>query len=161
MLAALRTLEIKGVFDAANEPPETLMTALRAVAQGSRYWSQTLVDFLQEMSSTSTGLFRLLTAFEQVVLSIIGDGCDDNVAARKLGISPSTVSTVRRELHRKLGVQHRGELVRAAAQHGFVRFTPGGVIRPGFALLCAGYHARKPRRTDAGKDEPALEFAAH
>ena len=161
LLAALRTLEIKGVFDAANELPEAFMVALRAVGAGSRYWSQSFVDLLQQIGSTSTGLFRLLTAFEQVVLSIIGDGCDDNVAAQKLGISPSTVSTVRRELHRKLGVQHRGELVRAAAQHGFVRFTPAGVVRPGFALLCAGYHARKPRRPELGAEAAAIEFVAH
>ena len=67
-----------------------------------------------------------------------------------LGLSPSTVSTVRRELHRKLGVQHRGDLVRAAAQSGFVHFTPTGVVRPGFALLSASYHPRKTHEPETG-----------
>jgi hypothetical protein len=77
---------------------------------------------------------------------MIGDGSDDTTAAQKLKVSPATIGTVRRHLHRKLCVQHRGDLVRAAVQHGFVRFTPVGVVRPGFAILSAAYQARKPRR---------------
>ena len=145
VLRALRTLEVDGVFDSATDSTDAFLVALRTVAEGSRYWSQTILDQMEREGSPSNALFRMLTGFEQVVLSIIGDGCDDIVAARTLGVSPSTVSTVRRELHRKLHVQHRGELVRAAAQNGFVRFTASGVVRPGFALLRAGY-APKPRR---------------
>jgi DNA-binding NarL/FixJ family response regulator len=143
ILAALRSLSVHGVFDSATESMEEFLTALRAVADGVGYWSQTILDQMHRTKLCSTALFRVLTAFEQVVLSVIGDGCDDSAAAQTLGMRPSTISTVRRELHRKLGVQHRGELVRFAAQHGFVRFTPTGVERPGFALLRAGYQSRK------------------
>jgi DNA-binding NarL/FixJ family response regulator len=137
VLSALRTLPIQGVLDSSIDPPERLVFALGLIATGGRYWSPNLVQRLQEFHLGPNSLFRLLTAAEQLVLSIIGDGCDDVAAAEKLGLSPSTVSTVRRELHRKLGVQHRGELVRVAAQNGFVRFTPTGVVRPGFAMLAA------------------------
>jgi DNA-binding CsgD family transcriptional regulator len=102
------------------------------------------------MGSTPAARFRQLTAFEQVVLSVVGDGCDDIEAARRLSLSPATISTVRRGLHRKLHVQHRGELVRLAAQAGFVRFTPEGVERPGFGLLTAAYHPRDPKRCAPG-----------
>lgn len=145
ILAALRSLSVHGVFDSTAESMEQFQVALRAVADGMDYWSQTILQQMQQTGSCSTALFRLLSAFEQVVLSVIGDGCDDASAAQTLGMTPSTICTVRRELHRKLGVQHRGELVRYAAQHGFVRFTPNGVERPGFALLRAGYQPRKPR----------------
>jgi DNA-binding NarL/FixJ family response regulator len=148
-LTALRTLAVHGVFDSAHEAPDALPAALRLIAGGSRYWSPTILEHLQRVTGTSTALFRLLTRFEEMVLTVIGDGSDDSVAAAELGLSPSTVSTVRRELHRKLGVQHRGELVRVAAQHGFVRFTPAGVVRPGFALLSAAYLAKKPKRPAA------------
>lgn len=146
MLAALRALSVDGVFDSAIEPPDQFMTALQAIANGKRYWSQTILDHMHRVGSGSTALFRLLTAFEHLVLSVIGDGCDNAVAARELNLSPATVSTVRRELHRKLGVQHRGELVRVAAQHGFVRFTSGGVVRPGFAMMREAYQARRAKR---------------
>lgn len=159
ILRALRTLGVDGVFDSATESTDAFLLALRTVAEGSLYWSQSILDRMQREGSPSDALFRMLTGFEQIVLSIIGDGCDDAVAARTLGVSPSTVSTVRRELHRKLHVQHRGELVRAAAQNGFVRFTASGVVRPGFDLLRAGY-ARKPRRARsiAGAQGPSLSL---
>ncbi len=146
VLAALRSLAVEGAFDSANGTAEELTIALKNVSAGRRYWSQTIIDHMHRVGSASDALFRLLTNFEQVVLSVIGDGCDNTVAAQKLNLSPATVSTVRRELHRKLGVQHRGELVRVAAQHGFVRFTSSGVVRPGFALMCAAYQARRPKR---------------
>jgi DNA-binding NarL/FixJ family response regulator len=149
VLAALRGLAIDGVFDSASELPGAFVTALRTISNGGRYWSQSLLDHMHRIGSSSTALFRLLTVFEQVVLSVIGDGCDNNVAARALKLSPATVSTVRRELHRKLGVQHRGELVRVAAQHGFVRFTSAGVVRPGFGIMCAAYHARRAKREES------------
>lgn len=149
VLAALRGLAIDGVFDSATERPGEFVTALRAIANGDRYWSQSVIDHMHRVGSASTALFRLLTVFEQVVLSVIGDGCDNTVAARALKLSPATVSTVRRELHRKLGVQHRGELVRIAAQHGFVRFTSAGVVRPGFGIMCAAYQARRAKRAES------------
>jgi DNA-binding NarL/FixJ family response regulator len=149
VLAALRGLAIDGVFDSASEPPAEFVTALRAISAGGRYWSQSVLDHMHRTGASSTALFRLLTVFEQVVLSVIGDGCDNTVAARTLKLSPATVSTVRRELHRKLGVQHRGELVRIAAQHGFVRFTAAGVVRPGFGIMCAAYEARRAQRAES------------
>lgn len=147
--AALRTLPIDGAFDSAEETPAAFVEALRAVVDGARYWSPSITRQLQRLAAAPTALFRMLTDFEQVVLSVIGDGCDDAEAAEELGLSPATISTVRRGLHRKLGVQHRGELVRIAAQKGFVRFTPDGVERPGFALLAAGYHPRYHKRRGA------------
>jgi DNA-binding NarL/FixJ family response regulator len=152
VLAALRGLAIDGVFDSSTERPGELVTALRAISTGGRYWSQSALDHMHHVGSGSTAIFRLLTSFEQVVLSVIGDGCDNTVAARTLKLSPATVSTVRRELHRKLGVQHRGELVRIAAQHGFVRFTAAGVIRPGFGIMCAAYQERRTKRSTPGSD---------
>lgn len=147
MMDALRRLGITGVFDSSAERPGELSEALRIVGSGGHYWSPTLIDFMTHSRIKSPPLSYLLTAGEQVILSIVGDGSDDITAARQLGISPATVSTVRRDLHRKLGVQHRGELIRIAAQNGYVQFTPNGVIRPGFALFSAEYYARRSRRT--------------
>jgi DNA-binding NarL/FixJ family response regulator len=150
VVAALRMLPIQGVFDSSTDPPEQLMAAMRLVATGNRYWSPSVMDRVQHHHLAPSSIFRRLTPTEQLVLSVVGDGCDDISASRQLGLSPATVTTVRRKLHRKLGVQHRGELVRIAAQNGFVRFTPEGVTRPGFSMLTAAYHARKTRHaTDA------------
>ncbi len=154
-LSALRTLGIAGVFDARNEPPNNLIMALGAVAHGCRYWSASILDLIHRDKNGARALSRILTAFEQLVLAVIGDGCDDQAAAQILGVSPATICTVRRDLHRKLRVQHRGALVRTAAQYGFVRFTPNGVVRPGFALLAAAYRPKKTKhaKTAAGNGQ--------
>jgi DNA-binding NarL/FixJ family response regulator len=150
LIAALRTLPVQGLFDAANDDPLNFITALRTVAAGGRYWSPNILRRFSDPGPVGPdALSRILTLFEQVVLSVVGGGCDDATAARELGLSPFTISTVRRHLHRKLGVQHRGELVRIAAQYGYVRFTPAGVVRPGFGMLAASYQAKKRK---AGED---------
>lgn len=150
-LSALRTLAVEGVFDAATEEPGAFRPALERVLTGQRSWSPSVQGQLRQISAAPTALFRLLTDFEQLVLSVIGAGCDDDEAAELLRLSPATISSVRRDLHRKLGVQHRGALIRMAAQKGYVRFTPDGVERPGFALFAAAYRPRQPRRRT---DEP-------
>jgi DNA-binding NarL/FixJ family response regulator len=157
LLAALRTLPVDGVFDAMGEAPEAFGEAVAATVSGLRYWSPGVIQRLQQLAAKPTALFRLLTDFEQLALSVIGGGCDDDEAADLLQLSPATISSVRRDLHRKLGVQHRGALVRIAAQTGFVRFTPEGVERPGFSLLAAAYHPRhgKRRPQDIPQGAPA------
>ena len=155
MLAALRSFSVAGVFDTASEPPDNFRQALRKVAVGGRYWSATTVNSMESAGAGPHTVLRQLSISEQMVLSVVGDGSDDATAARILEVSPMTVGAIRRELHRKLHVQHRGELVRAAAQFGFVRFTPEGVFRPGFALLTAAYHRRKGKPLHAEVLEPA------
>lgn len=162
MLSALRTLSVEGVFDSNSEAPEQLLEAVRMVSLGLRYWSTTVIDFIRHGGAGPQVVSRFLTEFEQIVLSVIGDGSDDLTASRVLGLSPATVCTVRRELHRKLGVQHRGALVRVAAQYGFVRFTPFGVVRPGFQLLAAAYRPRKRKTARCGdnkKTQPLFQRA--
>jgi DNA-binding NarL/FixJ family response regulator len=146
VLTALRTLRVEGVYDTAEDVPAAFRTALQEVAEGRRYWSPSLLNLMASADSAVSAILRKLTAFEQVVLSVIGDGCDDDAAARRLELCRSTITTVRRQIHRKLGIQHRGQLVRLAAQNGFVRFTPAGVIRPAFSLLCAAYEQRRTKR---------------
>lgn len=158
-LGVLRALDINGAFDSAMEAPEAFSDALRMVAAGGRYWSPSILRRLKE-GGDATVCLRCLTTLEQLVLSAIGDGTDDPTAAIALSLSPSTVSTVRRDLHRKLGVQHRGELVKIAAQLGFVRFTSAGVIRPGFTSSLAAYHARRHRRTVAAQSCGGCDIAA-
>jgi len=144
VVMALRALAVPGAFDPASEEIAGLARALLAVVEGGGYWSPSLLQQARECLSPR-GIGRLLTPTEQLVFSVIGDGSDDETAARCLGVKAGMVLVVRRELHRKLRVQHRGELLRAAIQHGFVRITAAGSIRPGFRMLEAACLARKGR----------------
>ena len=156
LLSALRSLPIHGVFDSAVEHPEQFLLAIQAVAQRDQYWSRSILDRIRSDSANGSSFSRLLTVSEQLILSVIGGGSDNVAAAIELGLSPATVSSVRRDLHRKLGVQHRGELMRIAAQTGFVQFTPLGVVRPGFSILTAEHQARKSKRGSGTSTEPGV-----
>jgi len=150
-LESVRAMPVDGVFDSSSGELEEFERALRSVISGRPYWSASVLACLSRQSAPSRSICRLLTPVEQLVLAVIGDGSDDRAAAQRLGLRSSSIHSVRRELHRKLGAKHKGELVRLAVQHGFVRFTPEGVVRPGFALLTA---ACSPRREGRERDIP-------
>ena len=73
-----------------------------------------------------------LTDKEQMVLSVIGDGSDDQQAGEKLALSPHTVNTHRKAVMGKLGLHHKGQLMLYALQQGYVQITPNGIYHPGF-----------------------------
>jgi DNA-binding NarL/FixJ family response regulator len=136
-LAVLKGLPIHGIFDPMSEGHDRLELAIRTVSEDGYYWSATVLERLRQRVTPSSYMERLLSPTEQLVLAVVGDGSDDNEASMRLNLSPATIHSVRRELHRKLGVRHKGELMRVAVQHGYVRFTADGVQRPGFSGLLA------------------------
>lgn len=141
VLERLRALPVAGIFDSSGESAPMLALALRTVAAGRTYWSKSVLEGLDVGLASAHRICRCLTLTEQLVLSVIGDGSDDAAAAGRLGLKPSAVQSVRRNLHHKLGVQQKGDLIRFAAQHDYVRFTAEGVVRPGFAQLLAEWQA--------------------
>lgn len=79
------------------------------------------------------------------LLGAIHEGADNASVACALGVSEHTVGTMRRNLHHKLKLRHKGDVVRFAMENGFVRFSRGTLSLPGFAHLRAVYHSRRPR----------------
>lgn len=142
LLTTLRVLPIGGVFDPDSEGLPELEGALRTVMNGRAYWSRAVIERLSAEGAAPAHC-RLLSPTEQLVFAMIGDGCDDSTAGRHLDRSAATVQTVRRALHTKLCVQHKGDLVRLAVQYGFVEFTPDGVCRPGLASLLEACKRRR------------------
>lgn len=132
VLEQLAQAPIRGVCDAQADIDE-FSRALVAVADGGQYWTSTVRAALDRGRSV---LSRVdLTPTERLVLAVIGAGADDTLAADELQMAPSTVASVRKQLHRKLGVQHRGALMQRAHEYGVVIINSGRVIRPGFSAL--------------------------
>jgi DNA-binding NarL/FixJ family response regulator len=146
LLASLRKLPVECVFDSANEELGDFDRALHSVNTGQTYWSTSLVaESQRQFHSANTG-WRHLTPREQLVFSAIADGSDDTEAGLALGLHPASILSVRKELHTKLGIRHRGELIRRAAHYGMLKLSSAGVIRPAFAMLKAacGSGTRRP-----------------
>lgn len=137
LLSLLQVLNVNGVFDPSSEDLVRFRHAVSEIDGGGRYWSPSITGRLSEIAHRNRLSTDSLTPTEELVLTVIGDGCDDNDAARLLGMSSATVQTVRRNIHRKLGVPQRGKLVSAASQLAYVRFTDTGIIRSGLAITAA------------------------
>lgn len=125
----LRGIRYDGIYDGHAEGLENLPAALQQVIQRRLYVSPTMVEHLKRPKNIT---LDALTEKEQVVLSVIGDGSDDQQAAQRLGISPHTVNTHRKSIMAKLRLHHKGQLVVQALQLGYVWVTPGKISYPGF-----------------------------
>jgi DNA-binding NarL/FixJ family response regulator len=131
----LRTIRYDGIYDGFVEGLGNLRTALEQVMSGELYVSPT---FAQHLKKPKNITLDALTDREQMVLSVIGDGSDDQQAADLLRLTPRTVNTHRKTIMRKLALNHKGQLMLYALQQGYVRVTPNGIYHPGFQRRIRG-----------------------
>ncbi|MFT3784177.1 MAG: response regulator transcription factor [Nibricoccus sp.] len=128
-LCLLREVRYNGLFDVKAEGLTHLHTALQRVIEREIYISPTFAPHVKRPKNIT---LDALTDKEEMVLSVIGDGSDDQQAAGRLGLSPHTINTHRKAIMGKLGLHQKGELMCYAVQKGYVHITPEGVLRPGF-----------------------------
>lgn len=135
ILSVLREMTLDGLFDPVESGLDDLSIALDCAISGGYYLSPSFHALLHSVETSAVELIRNLTPKEQLVMGAIGDGSDDAEAANRLNMSTAAVRSHRKRLHAKLGISHRGELMRIAFTHGFVRVVNGEIVRPGFASL--------------------------
>jgi two-component system, NarL family, response regulator NreC len=97
---------------------EDLAGAIYAAAQGNEYLSAPVARRLAALRQARTG--GRLTVREAEVLRLIALGHTNTEIARQLGVSARTVETHRANVHGKLGVRTRAELVRYALRCGLL-----------------------------------------
>ena len=136
----LRELRYNGIFDVKLDGYRDFSKALELVLDGKSYVSE---SFLPHMKPRRRLTLDELTEKEAMVLSAIGDGSDDQQAARRLNLSPRTVNTHRKAIMAKLRLHHKGQLMCYALQTGFVHITPEGIYHPGFQRLIKGLASAK------------------
>jgi len=122
-LHAARVLKAGGAgyLNKASAPQE-LARAVRKVAGGGRYVSAALAEMLaSELSGDATGLpHEQLSDREYRVMWLLASGRQVNEIARELLLRPSTVSTYRTRVFRKLRLRNNAELVQYAVRHQLV-----------------------------------------
>ena len=97
---------------------EELPAAVRAAARGEEFVSPRVAARLDALHRALTE--DALSAREVEVLRLIALGHTSVEIARKLHLSPRTVETHRANVHRKLGLATRAELVRYALRRGLL-----------------------------------------
>ena len=105
-------------FVAKDLADEELPRAMRAAARGEEFVSPRTAARLNALQRSLTG--DALSPREVEVLRLIALGHTSVEIARKLHLSPRTVETHRANVHRKLGLATRAELVRYALRRGLL-----------------------------------------
>jgi two-component system, NarL family, response regulator NreC len=98
-----------------------VVDAIRAVHNGGRYLSRTLVDSVIDQfvsSTTPADLLGCLSSRERQVLQLLAEGRNTGEIAAALSLSPKTVETYRARMKEKLGIHDLAGLVRFAIQQG-------------------------------------------
>ena len=108
-----------------TQSPESLIEAIRAVAQGNTFFGPVFTRVKQEYLSQPTAFQKILSGREQEILRGVAAGWDDDRIGTKLGISPATVEAHRKHIRQKLGVHNDRGLLAYARKWGLDVQTTG------------------------------------
>jgi DNA-binding NarL/FixJ family response regulator len=103
--------------------PAELITAIRTIAQGRKYVTQTLAERLATLlEPDATQLpHEKLSDREYQVMCLLGTGKTISEIAAELALSVKTVSTYRVRILEKLNLSNTAEIVRYAIQRGLIQ----------------------------------------
>ena len=121
---AKRTLKIGASGYLTKESaPEELITAIRKIASGRKYISETLAEKLaQDLDETAEKpLQDLLSDREFQVMKMMAAGKSQTDIAAELSISVSTINTYRSRILEKLNLKSNAELIRFAYQNNLIK----------------------------------------
>jgi len=121
---AMRSLQAGAAgYLTKDHSPEQLVHAIRRVARGGRYVSESMAERLAGM--VDGGLARApheqLSDREFEVLRTLGSGMMVKDVAAQLRQSSKTVSTYRTRLLEKMGLESKADLVRYVVAHGLLK----------------------------------------
>ena len=102
--------------------PSELLTAVRRIASGRRYITESMADRLAQELSTNQDKppHEFLSDREYQVLCLLGSGKSVKEIAFELSLTPATVATYRARVLSKLSLSSTVELVRYALEHKLI-----------------------------------------
>jgi two-component system response regulator NreC len=121
-----RSLEanVSAFVDKCSQPIEVVGEAIAAVAAGRTFFSPVVARAKARLRDDPNAFTKLLSLREQEILRLLGEGmANDDVAAR-VGVSPQTIHSYRRNIMAKLGIHSTPQLIRYAVEKGFTRLRP-------------------------------------
>jgi DNA-binding NarL/FixJ family response regulator len=106
-----------------DHSPEQLVNAIRRVARGGKYVSESMAEKLAGMvdSSMTRAPHERLSDREFEVLRALGSGMMVKEVATQLRLSAKTVSTYRTRLLEKMGLKSKADLVRYVTAHELLK----------------------------------------
>ncbi len=120
---AMRVLKAGGAgYITKESAPQQLTNAVKKIAGGGRYVSQNVAEMLAFSLShdPEQPLHETLSDREYRVMWLLASGRQINEIAKEMNLSPSTVSTYRVRVLKKLKLANNAELVQYAIQHRLI-----------------------------------------
>ena len=101
-----------------NAPPDELLGAVRAVAEGGRYIENDLAQAMALQESSPDGTLQRLTGRDLEIMRLLAAGKSLGEIAEALGVGYKTVANTCSLIKTKLGVSRTTDLVRLAIEGG-------------------------------------------
>jgi DNA-binding NarL/FixJ family response regulator len=122
-----RSLEagVAAFVDKCSQPIEVVSEAIAAVAAGRAYFSPVVVRAKNRLRDDPKAFTKLLSPREQEILRLLGEGLPNDQVAERVGVSPKTIHSYRRNIMVKLGIHSTPQLIRYAMEKGFTRLKAG------------------------------------
>ena len=112
---------VHGILDKNEQPVRILREAMEAVLAGKQYLSSAVQRLRASLRADPAAFDKILSAREQDVLRLVGQGLPNEEVAARLKISPSTAKNHRLNLMAKLDLHSTPQLIRYAIEKGFTR----------------------------------------
>ena len=124
--AVHRSLEagVSAFVDKCSQPIEVVGEAIAAVAAGRIYYSPVVASARMRLRDDPKAFNKLLSAREQEILRLLGEGLPNDDVAQRVNVSPQTIHSYRRNIMVKLGIHSTPQLIRYAVEKGFTRLRP-------------------------------------
>jgi len=106
--------------------PQQIITVLRAVLSGKKYFTQQQSEMLAELviepeKNTNVLVHEALSDREFQIFSMLASGMKKSEIAEKLSISKNTIGNHRSNIMHKMNLATNSELTRYAIQHGIIK----------------------------------------
>jgi len=106
--------------------PQQIISILRTVLSGKKYFTQEQSEMLAEMVSepeknSELVMHEVLTDREFQIMAMLASGIKKSEIAEKLNISKHTIANHRNNIMRKMNFTSNSELTRYAIQYGIIK----------------------------------------
>ncbi len=118
--------KLHGFVDKKEQTLEQLAAAIRAVLAGERYLSPAASRARLALRKDPKAFNKILSAREQQLLGLFGQGLTNEQIAARVHLSELTVRNHRCRTMAKLGLRTTAELIRYALEKGFIRLETLG-----------------------------------
>lgn len=117
----VQRLGLHGFVDKLDQSRDVLRKAVESVLAGNVFYTRAVTESSARLRQDPRAFTRVLSDYEQQILGLIGMALTDDEIAGKLGVSPATMQSRRRDIMKKLDIHTTPKLIHFAIVNGLTR----------------------------------------